>query len=65
MLDESPKELDCIHYPEFVLTLTILEAFYRQVPPKFHLYNPLCKACQDGRLPDDSHADYCYNKIPF
>ena len=54
-----------IDYPEFVLELATIYAFYQQVPPVYHLFNPLCKACLDNRLPDSSHEDYCYNQIPF
>lgn len=64
-LDEDsslPQEVD---YPEFSIALSLLTAFYQQVPPKFHLFNPLCKACRDKVEPSMKHEDYCYNQIPF
>lgn len=54
-----------IDYPEFALALATIYAFYQQVPPEFHVFNPTCKACLNGLRPDNSHADYCYNQIPF
>lgn len=64
MLTETQIPL-VIDYPEFASALATIYAFYQQVPPKQHWFNPTCKACLDGRLPDSSHEDYCYNQIPF